>query len=113
MDDRGPKVDRSLSEQSRFLRYCIDREITVTVFMSSGLSFMGIPRAFDKKSLLLGYRNAEKIPKLINTAFVTMIRADSILSLREEHHSDEAAIYRLRRRARRQGGQSELGPEKV
>ena len=97
---RGPKIDRSMTEQARFLRHCVDHEITVTIFMATGLSFMGILKAFDRKALLLGYRNPEKLPKLIYTSDVTMIRADDVLNLREEFRNCDP-LEQLGRRARR------------
>lgn len=97
---RGPKIDRSMTEQSRFLRYCVDHEITVTIFMATGLSFMGILKEFDRKALLLGYRNPEKLPKLIYTCDVTMIRADDVLNLRAEFHAADP-LTQLGKQARR------------
>ncbi len=97
---RGPKIDRSMTEQSRFLAYCVDHEITVTVFMATGLSFMGILKAYDRKALLLGYRNPEKLPKLIYTCDVTMIRADDLLNLRGEYRNTDP-LEQLGKRARR------------
>lgn len=104
MDDprqRGPKVDRSMPEQARFLLQCIKHEVTVTVFMSSGVSLMGIPRDFDGRCLLLGYQNPDKEPKLISTRGITLIRADEVLNLREEYRSEESALRKLRRKAAR------------
>lgn len=90
-----------MPEQARFLLHCIKHEVTVTVFMSSGTSLMGIPRDFDGHCLLLGYRNPEKEPKLIFTHYITLIRADEVLNLREEYRSEESALMKLRRRAAR------------
>jgi hypothetical protein len=97
---RGPKIDRSMTEQSRFLRYCVTHEITVTIFMATGISFMGILKEFDRKALLLGYRNPEKLPKLIYTCDITMIRADDVLNLRAEFHAADP-LNKLGKRARR------------
>lgn len=85
-----------MSEQSRFLQFCIEHEIIVTIFVEDGMSFMGIIRAFDKATLLLGYRNPTKLPKMIMTRFITFIRADSILELRKEFHSTGTAESRRR-----------------
>lgn len=69
--------------------------------MSSGASLMGIPRDFDGRCILLGYRNPEKEPKLIFTHYITLIRADEVLNLREEYRSEDSALMKLRRKAAR------------
>lgn len=102
MDERPKKrsvgVDRSHSEQSRFLDHCIKNEILVTVFMSTGIALMGIPRGYDVECLLLGYRNPAKEPLLIYTDFITLIRSESILNLREEFSGAGTALKRKRSR---------------
>lgn len=96
---RGPKVDRTQSERERFLGYCIENEITVTVFIANGQTFEGIPRSHDKRWLLLGYRNPNKVPLMIQTQDIQMVRAKEILHLRKEYETSETAIRKARRKA--------------
>lgn len=98
---RGVAVDRSQSEQSRFLDYCITNEILVTVFMSTGIALMGIPRGYDVECLLLGYRNPTKEPLLIYTNFITLIRAETLLNLRGEFSGAGTALKRKRNKQKR------------
>jgi len=67
------EVDRTVREQSRFLDYCKDNRIELTLFSVTGASFNGIVHDYDREAILFGGSGKNATPRMIEKTFVAMI----------------------------------------
>ncbi len=92
------KIDRSAAEQSRFLDHCIAHGRELTIFLESGVQFIGVVRSHDRKSLLLGGRSRNKEPRMILKSSIAYIRAAEDLDLFLRYRGMGTALQRRRKR---------------
>ncbi|MCY1432717.1 hypothetical protein D9M71_487240 [compost metagenome] len=95
---QAEKVDRSTAEQNRFLDHCLTHGRELTIFLESGVQFIGVVRAHDRKSLLLGGRSRNKDPRMILKSSIAYIRAAEDLDLFLPYRGMGTALQRRRNR---------------
>lgn len=95
---QGERIDRSIVEQNRFLDHCLAHKKQLTVFLESGVQFIGIVREHDRKSILLSGRSRNKEPRMILKSSVAYIKADENLELFLPYRGLGTALQRRRRR---------------
>ena len=78
---QSEKLDRSIVEQNRFLDHCLADGKQLTIFLESGVQFIGVVREHDRKSILLSGRSGNKEPRMILKSSVAYIRAEVNLEL--------------------------------
>lgn len=73
---KGPAqdaVDRSTREQYRFLDYCMEKQVELTMFTISGATFIGIIHQHDRKSILFGGRSENAQKRLVSKDFISLM----------------------------------------
>lgn len=66
-------VDRTTREQYRFLDFCLSHSIELTVFTSSGATFIGVVYQHDRETILFGGRSQNAQKRLIRKGFISMM----------------------------------------
>ncbi|WP_455232460.1 RNA chaperone Hfq [Geopseudomonas aromaticivorans] len=95
---QSERIDRSIVEQNRFLDHCLAHRKQLTIFLESGVQFIGIVREHDRKSILLSGRSRNKEPRMIHKSSVAYIKADENLELFLPYRGLGTALQRRRRR---------------
>jgi sRNA-binding regulator protein Hfq len=90
-------VDRSKREQYRFLDYCVQNKVEVTVFTITGATFIGIVYAHDEYTMLFGGRSERSHKRLIRKSFISIIVPKENLNLFAEYAGMGTAHHRKRR----------------
>lgn len=95
---QSERIDRSIVEQNRFLDHCLAHRKQLTIFLESGVQFIGIVREHDRKSILLSGRSRNKEPRMILKSSVAYIRAEENLELFLPYRGVGTALQRRRHR---------------
>lgn len=93
------EIDRSVREQNRFLNYCLNNDVEITLYLESGTQFIGYIVSFDLKAILLGAKNANKPSRLIQKSYISLVRPNTPIELFIEYRGMGTA--RQRKRAKR------------
>lgn len=67
-------IDRAQIEQSRYLDYCQQRQVEVSIILVSGTHFVGYVVAHDWKTLLLAGKRESNPPRLLSKGYIALIR---------------------------------------
>lgn len=94
-------VDRVRREQSRFLDFCIQNRVELTIFTSSGATFIGMVYDHDDYSLLFGGRNPKSTKRMIRKHFISLMVPKEPINLFAEYAGMGTALKRRKRRLKK------------
>jgi sRNA-binding regulator protein Hfq len=69
-----PMIDRSQVEQNRYLDYCLENQVEISIILISGTHFIGNVVHHDRKGLLLGGKREDKPARYISKGYIALIR---------------------------------------
>ena len=92
-------VDRTTREQYRFLDFCRDNQVELTMFTLSGATFIGIVHQHDRGTVLFGGRSENAQRRLIFKDFISMMVPKEPIELFREYRG--LGTHRTRREAAR------------
>lgn len=91
-------VDRTIREQNRFLDYCLERKVELSILSMSGAMFNGIVHAYDRETILFGGRGKNATPRLIIKRFIALILPREEIELFVEYRGLGTARSRKKER---------------
>ncbi|HGN1515306.1 MULTISPECIES: hypothetical protein [Pseudomonas] len=93
-----PMIDRSQVEQNRYLDYCLEHQVEISIILISGTHFIGIVVHHDRKGLLLGGKREDKPARYISKGYIALIRPnkDEDLDLFVEYRGMGTFLQRKR-----------------
>ncbi len=96
------EIDRSVREQNRFLSYCLEHDVEITLYLESGTQFIGYIQAFDLKCISLGAKNPSKPSRLIMKSYISLVRPNSPIELFVEYKGMGTARTRKQSKPRKE-----------
>lgn len=93
-----PMIDRSQVEQNRYLDYCLEHQVEISIILISGTHFIGLVVHHDRKGLLLGGKRENKPARYISKGYIALVRPnkDEDLDLFVEYRGMGTFLQRKR-----------------
>lgn len=93
-----PMIDRSQVEQNRYLDYCLEHQVEISIILISGTHFIGLVVHHDRKGLLLGGKREDKPARYISKGYIALVRPnkDEDLDLFVEYRGMGTFLQRKR-----------------